>query len=293
MSESHRLLHAALLTIAVSLGSVAVAAGPPATPPFVTVDPIADARAGGRLALTGVALDPSRPFTGIAGVWLSVYPLAADDTAGSAVYGDWISYGLTRPELAVSYGEAFTNVGFAASIPLSAGRYRCVVASVLANGSPIPAIVDVTLGGPLRGWLDTPAPGRVASGPIVLAGWALDSSLASGPGIASVTACARVVVAPALGCLPLAGTTYLDLARPDVAAAYDNPVYIPSGWAFVSTTPLPGPAIYDLVIVARTTLDSAGHIDTLTFVARVTVAPRRRARRKDSWRAARRFGGSS
>src|SRR5579871_5986960 len=102
MSESHRLLHAALLTIAVSLGSVAVAAGPPATPPFVTVDPIADARAGGRLALTGVALDPSRPFTGIAGVWLSVYPLAADDTAGSAVYGDWISYGLTRPELAVS-----------------------------------------------------------------------------------------------------------------------------------------------------------------------------------------------
>jgi hypothetical protein len=120
----------------------------------------------------------------------------------------------------------------------------CYLVLCLALGAR-PAAAQHTVSGPLRLQVDAPASGATLTVPFTVAGWAIDSSAASGTGIDAV----HVWAAPASGAPIFLGAATLGVARPDVASTF-GAQFQPSGFYLTVATPL-APGVYVLTAYAR------------------------------------------
>src|SRR5205814_839504 len=128
-------------------------------------------------------------------------------------------YGSTRSDVGAAFGANFTKSGFSlTTASLSQGTYRIAAfaRSTVTGTFNNVRTVDVTVAGPLMA-LDAPASGATRSGPFIVAGWALDLSAASGPGVDAI----HIWAFPVGGGSPIfAGAGGVGTPRPDLTAVF-------------------------------------------------------------------------
>ena len=113
----------------------------------------------------------------------------------------------------------------------------------------IRAIVSTAAGeSEIRMFLDLPQANATVSGPVTLAGWALDPQAWTGSGIGAVHVWASRTDVPGLA-PQVVGVAQLGAARPDVAAAFGAQF----GTAGFSLTTTLAPGSYDLAVYAWST----------------------------------------
>jgi hypothetical protein len=233
--------------------------------PIITVDQPAQ---GGVVAqpfvLTGWALDTSATTgTGISTLHVWAYPNPGSNAPpqflGVPAFGD-------RPDVGAAFGSQFTPSGYGMIVNgLAPGPYQFLIFGWVASQNTFGIVksLNVTIASGTRMWIDLPANGSTVGRPFHLAGWAVDTSSASGTGIDTIHAWAY----PASGGSPVfVGVPLLGGGRPDVGAFFGDSRFTPSGYN-LSVSSL-GPGTYDLVVYVHSAV-------TNTFAAaqvvRVTV----------------------
>lgn len=116
-----------------------------------------------------------------------------------------------------------------------------------------------------RMWVDSPANGsRVSGNGFGISGWAIDAGSTSGPGVNMV----HMWAYPTSGAAPtFLGSAAYGSARADVAAAFGNARFAPSGFAIGAQLPA---GTYDVAVFPHSTVAAAF---TAASVVRITVEP--------------------
>ena len=187
--------------------------------------------------------EPQMSGSGIERVQIYDYP-----PVGPPVFLGLSRADAPRADIASSFGERYRNAGFSKRIArLAAGTHTLAVFSQSQNDSQFTsASVTVTIRRAPSLFLDTPANGTIVRQPFRVAGWAADTTVASGSGVDAV----RVSAVRPDGSRIELGDAASGLHRPDVDA-YFGQVSLAPGFAMnVSGLPA-GP--YTLVTEVRYT----------------------------------------
>jgi hypothetical protein len=243
-------------TIAIGTDTVVVTQGAAAgavSAPLMALDtPLNGARVGSVFRVTGWAIDlgAMNDTSGVDTIHVWAYPNPGSGAA--PVFLGVAAYGGPRADVAAMFGDRTLNSGFSLTVRgLAAGPYLIVAFShsavTGAFTAPRTATVTVAPVGLIE--IDGPAPENVRlSATTSVVGWALDAASEGETGIDTI----HVWAFPAAGGEPIfGGVGQYGLARPDVAAAFANPVYTNSGY-FVPLRELPR-GKYSLVVFARRT----------------------------------------
>jgi glucose/arabinose dehydrogenase len=169
-----------------------------------------------------------------------------------------------RPDVANYFGAQFLQSGYGMAVSgLAPGAYRLVIygwVNALANFG-IAQTVDVTIGSSTLLVIDTPRNAASVGRPIMLAGWAIDTSATTGTGVDGI----HVWAFPVAGGPPtFVGTPALGGSRPDVGG-YFGSRFTPSGYNMLVNLP---PGLYDISVYAHS---SVTHAFDLWQVVRITV----------------------
>ena len=202
--------------------------------------------------IAGWALDSGAPVgTGVDLIQVWAYPAGG----GAPRFVGTANYGTSRPDVAAAFGNArFMNSGFLLTGVIdSGGAYDLTVfahSTVTGTYNNVQQFrINVT--GPVslpRMWTDIPAMNQTLSQNITVAGWAVDAGGSIGTGVDAV----HVYGYPVAGGAPiLVGVAVYGVARGDVAGAFGNPRFTPSGFYLQGTLP---PGEYNLVVFAHSTI---------------------------------------
>ena len=188
-------------------------------------------------AATGWAIDPAAPSgTGVDAIQAYAYPNFG--SGQTPLFLGSANYGLARSDVAGSYGEQFTDSGFALDVAsLPAGNYRVFVFAhnVATNGYTAYVYADVVVAPFSALMIDAPAESAVSTSAFEVWGWALDNQAGTGTGIDAV----HVYIAPEGGGQVFLGVASLGWARSDVAAIY-GAQFAQAGYHFTVTGMPPG-----------------------------------------------------
>jgi YVTN family beta-propeller protein len=203
--------------------------------------------------ITGWALDENAftdgtaiPHPGVDQVHVWAYPAggAAPILVGLATYG------VNRPDIAALFGAKYQPSGFSISVGnLPSGTYTLAFFARSNRSNTFSNVQTVTVTVQQRGVqiaIDRPAAGVVqtSSGTFVVAGWAVDTSATTGPGVDVV----HVWAYPSSGAAPMfLGQATYGGARPDVAA-YFGSSFTNCGYGLTASL---APGDYTLVVFAR------------------------------------------
>jgi hypothetical protein len=193
-------------------------------PAIVIEKPAAAATLTSSFHVSGWAIDmASASGTGIDAVHVWAYPNPGSSTP--PIFLGVANYGMTRPDIASSYGPGFKNSGYDLSTStLTPGAYRLVVFAHSSLSGTFSAITrDVTIRpfGKAYMELDTPAPGMVVAKPFLFAGWAVDIDATTASGVDTV----HLWAYPAGGGAPVfLGVASYGGVRPDVSRLFDPPL---------------------------------------------------------------------
>jgi len=175
---------------------------------------------------------------------------AFPSTGGAAILAGVATPGNARPDVGAYLGAQFTNTGFGLTTnPLPPGGYTLAVYahSVVNNSWNTPSLVNVTVTAPPSHplmWVDLPAQNQTLSQNILVAGWAVDTAAASGPGVDAV----HVWAYPSDGSAPkFVGAAGLGGGRPDIGN-WLGPQFGIAGFSVGGTLP---PGTYTLVVFAH------------------------------------------
>ena len=166
--------------------------------------------------------------SGIEAVHVWAFPAAGGSPTfvGAATLGD------ARPDVAALFGPRAANAGYHLDVSgLAPGDYvlRAYGKALALPGFTVVKAVSITVtpwAPAIQMSVDVPAPGTLASGTFVVAGWALALAGPSAPGIEAVHVWAYPVGA---GAPTFLGAATLGGARPDVGALF-GPSYTNSGF---------------------------------------------------------------
>jgi hypothetical protein len=224
--------------------------GPARTPrPMIAVDaPANNAAVSSRgFVVAGWAADAGAASgTGVDAIAVWAFP----STGGAAILAGVATPGSARPDVGVYLGAQFTNTGFGlTTIPLSPGGYTLAVYahSTVNNSWNTPSLVNVTVTAqpshPMM-WVDLPAQNQTLSQNIFVAGWAVDTAAASGPGVDAI----HVWAYPADGsAAKFVGAASVGGGRPDIGN-WLGPQFGTAGFAVGGTLP---PGLYTIVVFAH------------------------------------------
>ena len=203
-------------------------------------------------AVAGWALDRGAVgSTGIDAIHVYAWPVGG----GSPVFLGAADYGSAqRPDVAAYYGSLFMGSGFnllATSLP--EGIYDIAVyARSTLTGTFDGRLTRVTVKAPPslpRMWVDLPIQNQIQSQSIVVAGWALDLSAVSNPGVDTIHIYAYSTTAPTTPIF--VGVATMGMARPDVGAAFGSSRFNTAGFRLDAHL---DPGNYTLVVFAHSTV---------------------------------------
>jgi YD repeat-containing protein len=197
--------------------------------PRMAVDTPHDGTVAGTFAIAGWAIDAGAGSgTGVSAVHVWAYP-----NPGSGQDPVWVgaaSLGASRPDVGAVYGSQFTPSGFGLTASLPAGYYQVVVyaLSTVTGTFNQSQSVYVTVNTGIALSFDTPAENASVGQPFVLAGWAVDTSVASGNGVPFV----HIWASPQNGNPAIfIGAANTGGSRPDIAAWLQDNRFAASAWA--------------------------------------------------------------
>jgi glucose/arabinose dehydrogenase len=241
----------------------------PASVPFINIDtPPNGVSVTQPFLLAGWAVDAMAvedPEIDAVHVW--AHPLSP---SGSPRFVGAATLGGSRPDVAQAFGGSqFEFSGFALTVSgLPAGRYRLVASALVRTTGTFDAVAsaDVDIRPTALVVLDQPAQLAVIAQPFPLAGWALDWSATTDPGIDAVHVWAYPL-SPG-GDPRFVGAATLGGSRPDVAQAFGGSQFESSGFN-LTVRGLP-PGTYRLVVAAL--VRATGTFDAVT-TADVDIRP--------------------
>jgi len=208
--------------------------------------------------IAGWALDTDAPSgTGVDAVHVWAYP-----DGGTPRFVGAATYGVDRPDVAAAFGSRFAATGFTLQAHgLPAGSYTLAVLarSLLTGAFNIVRTVSVTLPDGHLAAIDTPAVGAVVSVPFAVSGWAIDRQ-GEGTGVDGV----HLWAWPDGGGSPVFLGVASAVSRPDVAAAFGDPRFEPSGFTLAVNALAPGAYTVSVYAHSATT-------GTFYFVSSVRV----------------------
>ena len=191
---------------------------------------------------SGHAADPLRPRNGkpagVDAVHVWAYP-----ASGPARFIGAATYGSSRPDVAAVFGARFGNSAWTVAADLDPGPWTIVayLHSSISGGFILSSSVAINVEDSLLLQIDVPETDAVAPPNGRVAGWALDLSSTSGPGIDTV----QVWAIDADTDEPsLVGHSELGVSRPDVGAAFGDQ-FSSSGFSVPYTLP---PGTYDIYV---------------------------------------------
>jgi hypothetical protein len=205
---------------------------------------------GSSFDVAGWAIDEAVPSNaGVDAVHVWAYPNPG--SGQSPVFLGVASYGGSRADVGAVFGSPYTNSGFfLPHVSLSPGMYRIAVyAHSAATGTCNDVrTADVVVAGP-RMSIDVPSSGASRFGPFVVAGWALDRSAPSGPGVDAN----NIWAFPVGGGPPIfAGSGGYGSPRSDVGTLYGSQ-FANSGYNTLVALPT---GDFDLVVYAHSPITS-------------------------------------
>ena len=231
-------------------------------PRLVVVASPVEPRSGGQaFAVSGYAIDRSATSgTGVSQVHVTATPVPP--TTGNPVDLGNAVYGSNSGDAAVC-GSQFAPSGFLLNVTtLKAGTYRLdVTARSAVTGVDFPTVSrTVTITSTPITQIDAPGSMQTTGLPIILGGWAIDTSAATTTGVDYVDAYAQLSTGGA--------ETYLGRAnfgdRPDIAATY-GAQFRPAGFGLAATLPSIGTWI--VKVKAHSALSGNLDVKTVTIVA--------------------------
>jgi hypothetical protein len=238
-------------------------------PPFGWVDSAIDTATG----TTNVGQSDSLKVSGwaadvVQGAPVSTVTVQIDGTAvGNATLG------YPRSDVATAYNNpAYLHSGWsftysAASLSIGTHTVTAVAYDSLGYSKQFSAIKTITVsaGGPPFGWIDSAIDATTGTTTVSQAdnlnvsGWAAD--VVQGAPVSTVTV---QIDGTAVG------NATLGYARPDVAAAYNKPAYLDSGWSFTYSAAGLSIGTHTVTAVAY---DSLGYSKQFSITKTITVSP--------------------
>ena len=214
--------------------------------------------------LAGWAFDATAAnSTGISTIHVWAFP---NQGSGAAPRFVGVTNFGNRPDVGAAFGAQFTPSGFGlvvSGLPTGAYQFRLFGWVDAMGGFGIVRAVDVTIVASTRMTIDIPPNNSTVNQPFHLAGWSIDTSAPSGTGIDTI----HVWAYPITGGPPVfVGLPALGGARPDVAAAFGNSRFTPSGYNMAAAGLSPG--TYDVVVYSHSI---ATNSFSAAQVVRVTV----------------------
>ena len=249
--------------------SVSITVQGPVSKPTIVLDaPTPNSTVGTTITISGWAIDrgaPNGPGVDAVHVWAFPASGAAAQFLGAAAYG------LARPDVGSAFGTRFTNSGYRLVAPLAAGKYRVVAyghSSLTGTFNAAATANNVTVALPAsnaRLFVDTPTPNAGVSRPFTIAGWAVDMAAPAGTGIDAI----HVWAFPTNGAPGFfVGVAAYGSARPDVGMYLGDARFNDSGFTFaVTSTNLPTPGTYDLIVFGHSTVTGAFTVARVVHVA--------------------------
>jgi photosystem II stability/assembly factor-like uncharacterized protein len=211
--------------------------------------PVAGAALYQPFTIAGWALDTAAPSgTGVDAVHVWAYP-----AVGAPRFVGVATYGVDRPDVAAVFGSRFAATGFtlqASGLPPGPCTLAVFAHSSVSGAFDLVRTVTVTLPDGGAAAIDTPATGGAVSTPFVVSGWAIDRQ-GAGTGVDAV----HVWAIPATGTAPVFLGVPTVVARPDVAAAFGDSRFEPSGYSLTVNTLPPG--TYTVAVYARSVVTGA------------------------------------
>lgn len=232
--------------------------------------PAASATVSPAFEIRGWAIDGAAPDgTGVDAI--HVY-LAANDGASQPAFLGVATYGLSRPDVAASYGSRFANSGYQFSASgVQPGSYvLCAYAHSTVTGSfSIVATRPFTVDNTTMMSIDTPSAGATIDAPtFTVAGWAIDRVATSGSGVDALHVYA--FRDPGSDQPPtFLGVAQVGVGRSDVANLFGNQ-FLKSGYELGVDRAALGltPGVYDIVVWTHSSVSNAF---TAVSVVRVTL----------------------
>jgi hypothetical protein len=249
---------------AVPLPTVNVALGQTQACAQMSLDvPVSFGTVGSSFDVAGWAIDEAAPSdAGVDAVHVWAYPNPG--SGQSPVFLGVASYGGARGDVGAVFGTRFTNSGFfLPNVGLAPGTYQIAVYAHSAATGTFNDVrtADVTVAGPLMS-IDLPSSGASRFGPFAVAGWAVDRSAPSGPGVDAINVWAFPVGGgPGI----FAGSGGYGSPRSDVGTLYGSQ-FVNSGYNTLVALPT---GDFDLVVYAHSSI--TGTFNQSRSV-RVTVA---------------------
>ena len=161
--------------------------------------------------------------------------------------------GVPRPDVGAAFGNRFTASGFtlqASGLPPGDVTLAIFARSLVSGNFDQVRTVRVTIPDGAAAVIDSPGTGSTVSAPFAVAGWAIDRQ-GAGTGVDAVHIWAQSV----LGGPPVFLGVAAGVSRPDVAAAYGDPRFEPSGYT-LTVNALPR-GTYTVAVFARSVVTGA------------------------------------
>jgi len=199
--------------------------------------------------IAGWAFDAAAPSgTGVDTVHVWAYP-----DGGAPRFVGAAAYGGNRPDIGTAFGSRFAASGFslqATGLPTASYTLAVFARSLVSGTFDLVRTVRVTLPDGGAAAIDTPVAGGAVSTPFVVSGWALDRQ-GEGTGIDAV----HIWAYPTAGGSPTFLGVAAGVSRPDVATAFGDARFAPSGYSLTVNTLPPG--TYTVVVYARSVATGA------------------------------------
>lgn len=252
-SSNFAAIHAQFAYTDASGGGAPPPPPPPAgSSPMMSLDlPSANSTVQGSFQIAGWAVDLGSPDgPGVSAVHVWAFPASG----GAPTFLGPAALGHARPDVAGALGGArFTTSGFNLGGSLPPGTYdvRAYALSTVANTFNNSAAARITIAAPVSRpymWVDGPAQNQTITQTFSVAGWAVDLAAPSGVGVDAI----HVWAYPISGAAPMfVGAGTVGGYRPDVAAAFVNWQFMPSGFTVAGSLP---PGEYNLVVFSHSSV---------------------------------------
>jgi glucose/arabinose dehydrogenase len=208
-------------------------------------------------AITGWAIDNT---PGVSGTGVDTVHVWALPTTGAPAIFLGASYGLSRSDVAATYGAQYQNSGYSVTANgLVPGQYLIAAiahSSVTHRFEQNTTMLVSVASGPL---ITIETPSAAASAPrFACSGWAIDLNSSTGTGVNAV----HVWAIPASGTAQFIGAATYGLSRSDIGATFGSR-FTASGWSIPCAGMAPGP--WALIAFAHSTV-------TGTFVKTASVS---------------------
>ena len=229
--------------------------------------PVAGASLYQPFTIAGWALDTGAP----SGTGIDTLHVWAIPPSGVPRFVGVATYGVARPDVGAVFGSRFTASGFtlqASGLPPGDVTLAIFAHSLVSGTFDQVRTVRVTIPDGGAASIDIPRTASRVSVPFAVAGWALDRQ-GTGTGVDAV----HVWAHPVLGGAPVFLGVASAVSRPDVAAAYGDPRFEPSGYA-LTVSALP-PGTYTVAVYAHSVVTGAFSIVRTTQVTVLASSVRR------------------